>query len=119
MNQEHAPKPATNGHESRYALRLVRAVFLPVCLIAALVYLAPGVLPATAPSEPPEEALLSLGNLFPFDAPAWTAAVFKAGTEESRQVVARITPSAEEVVVADDWSYTAIVRGRPRPSKKK
>jgi hypothetical protein len=98
-------------------IRRLRAFFLPICLIAAVVYLAPGVLRTAAFTETLEGTLPSWASLFPFDAPAWSAAVLKAGTQESAQAVARVTRPADEVILLDDWTYTAIFRGRPTPSK--
>jgi hypothetical protein len=68
-------------------------------------------------SEYPEGILPFWKSLFSFDAPACSTAVFMTGTEESREALGRITRPAEEVVMLDDWNYTAFYRGRPSPSK--
>jgi hypothetical protein len=119
MSQHNATPPVSPGRQTGYVIRLLRAGFLLVCVTAALAYLSPGVLRSHSPSQAPDGAPSSLGSLLPFDAPVWSAAVFKAGMSEGGQAVARVTRPTEEVVVVNDWNYTAIVRGRPQPSTHK
>jgi len=78
MSQHNAIPPVSTG-QTGHVIRLLRAGFLLVCVTAALAYLAPGVVRSQAPSQSPDGAPSSMASLFPFDAPVWSAAIFKAG----------------------------------------
>jgi hypothetical protein len=55
-----------------------------------------------------------------WDAPARTVA-FVRSTEKApgHTATATVVSPSGEVVILDDWQYTAIVRGRPQPSPTK
>jgi hypothetical protein len=51
------------------------------------------------------------------DAPARTVAFVRATEKEpGRTATTTVINPAGEVVILDDWNYTAITRGRPQPS---
>jgi hypothetical protein len=54
---------------------------------------------------------------FTFDVPALALAQEKIDKDAGRAASQALLQPDGEVVVLDDWNYTAIVRGRPQPSK--
>jgi hypothetical protein len=57
------------------------------------------------------------GSPFTFDVPALALAQEKIDKDAGRADSRALLQPGGEVVVLDDWNYTAIVRGRPHPSK--
>lgn len=92
---------------SRFLTGLMSAAVFLACFAGALASFGP---PSLRPG--------SWVSPFTWDAPAQTATRFRAmETDARRSESIRVGQPGGETVILDDWNYTAIVRGRPEPSK--
>jgi len=106
--QEHASKRSW----LRSAADLSAAILLFSCLISAIVLLGMELL------REGDSSLQAVSeNPLTFDVPALAVTKENIDQHAGRSASRPLLQPSGEVVVLDDWSYTAIVRGRPQPSK--
>jgi hypothetical protein len=94
----------------RFAAGFGTAVLLFSLIVGAVAFLGLGLL-----GEGSLQAVSE--NPLTFDVPAVALAQEEIDKHVGRSGSRPLVQPSGEVVVLDDWSYTAIVRGRPQPSK--
>lgn len=116
MRCQHTTNPTQECLLKRSAWGILTAVFFFGVAGLALGFLAPGILGLAGEASLGSDLAHSKSPLT-FDAPAWTVARIKSGISDTSNAVKRSGASYEgEVLTLNNWSYTAIVRGRPQPS---
>ncbi len=103
-----------NMLKTGWVSRVGAAGVLSLVVGGAFVFLASDALWPTATAQE-----LGAESPLAFDAPTWAVARANADEKAGHMRATAVVQGTNEIVVIDDWNYTAIVRGRPQPSKHK